>query len=208
GPDGGTRGALAHRSRAGLGRGLHLHEDPDFTAGSRVLRGAAADARLLNPRRRVEPPAEPRVDDRHGGADGHRRADECAGLPGVNWQAPEIVEGTSAICCYCARDCTGPRYLSSQSRISLIMGWMVTTAWPVSKMPWRLSAGGVPSRSNIGRWAVSTGSTKSYRPFSIRMGVVTRVAKLIWSTSGSCGTPENAPPSNTAALTRRSFAST
>src|SRR2546428_14011095 len=55
---------------------------------------------------------------------------------------------------------------------------------PVSEMIRRLSLAGVPSDLNSGFCEVSGGKKKSYLPFTISTGTLTRGAKLIGSTSG------------------------
>ena len=54
----------------------------------------------------------------------------------------------------------GPRYRSSQSKVSLING-LVAPACPVSKRTLRLSLSGDPRNRSIGSWPVSMGNTKS-----------------------------------------------
>ena len=67
---------------------------------------------------------------------------------------------------------TGPRYLSSQARVSL-MNSFLGGIWSVSYSFNCLFFAGVPHRSNIGLIPVSR--ALSYLPFNISVGVLIRV---------------------------------
>src|SRR5215471_12726625 len=69
---------------------------------------------------------------------------------------------------------TGPRYWSSQARVSLIISF-VGGSWSVSYNFSCLSGAGVPKRSTIGFADVSGGEYASYLPFKIKVGILTRL---------------------------------
>src|SRR6516162_37043 len=69
---------------------------------------------------------------------------------------------------------TGPRYRSSQARVSLIISFL-GGLWSVSYNFSCLSWVRAPKRSNIGFDDVSTGKVVSYLPFKIKVGISTRL---------------------------------
>src|SRR5713101_1402439 len=77
---------------------------------------------------------------------------------------------------------------------------------PLSNTAWRLSLGGTPNQRNRGSWQVLYGVSKSYRPLIIKIGVVTRGAKLKGSSSGGSFSVGSPPPTSTATFTRLSRA--